>query len=295
MKVSEKLFSAINFTHYLLSGAQAIHGDLPYQKESVERAFIEQGITPAPYSIDVDAYRQFVGKARYRTGAYGDYFSEKSLEHFLSFQFSNLNEHSLVVDVANAGSSFPGIINDLFRCRVISNDLAFAPGEFVVESWHIRIGCNACSLPIKDASADLITIHCALEMFEGNDDINLVKEATRVLKPGGKMVIIPLYMNEIHHVLRDPKNTRRNQPDIDEGSVLIYRKDFWGVAFARFYSVDAFCKRIIANVKGNMLFNLYKIINAESVGSNVYLSWIGVFEKLSSDKQITPSVKEACQ
>jgi hypothetical protein len=76
---------------------------------------------------------------------------------------------------------------------------------------------------------------------------------------------------------------------------LIYRNNFWGVAFARFYSADAFCKRILANVKGNMQFSLYKIINAESVGNNVYLSWIGVFEKLSSDKQATPPKKEVSQ
>ena len=43
--------------------------------------------------------------------------------------------------------------------------------------------------------------------------------------------------------------------------------------------------RILANVKGNMQFNIYKIINAESVGKNVYLSWIGVFEKLSSENK----------
>lgn len=281
MKITEKLYSAINYTRYLLSGDQSTHGDLPYQKEKVELAFLEQGIVPVPYSVDVGAFRKFVEKARYPDGAYGDYFVEKTLEHFISFQFSDINEHSLVVDVANAGSSFPNIMNDIFGCKVISNDLAFAPGEFVVESWHTRIGCNACNLPLKDESVDLITIHCALEMFENNDDINLVKEATRVLKPRGKMVIIPLYMNEIHHIFRDPKNSRKIQPETDEGSILIYRNNFWGVAFARFYSVDAFCKRILLNVKGKMQFKLFKIINAESVGKNVYLSWFGVLEKIS--------------
>jgi SAM-dependent methyltransferase len=269
----------VNYLHFLLSGAQAIEGDLPYSKEKVELAFREKGIVPVPFLVDIDAYMTFIEKASYPKGEYGDYFAEKSLEHFISFQFFNLNEHSLIVDVANAGSAFPKILHDLFDCKVISNDLAFSPGEVALENWHTRIGCNACNLPLEDALVDLITLHCALEMFEGDDDINLVKEASRILKPGGKLVIIPLYMNEVHHIFRDPKNPRKIQPDIDDGSVLIYRNNFWGVAFARFYSVDAFCTRILANLNDNVKFRLYKMIDTENVGKNVYLSWIGVFEK----------------
>jgi SAM-dependent methyltransferase len=284
MEISEKLYTAKNYARYLLSGSVSIDGDLPYSKEKLELAFRGKGIVPAPYYVDISAYKKFVEKARYPDDAYGDYFAEKSLEHFLSFQFSDINKQSLVLDVANAWSPFPQIINDFFGCKVISNDLAFPPGEVVLENWHTQIGCSACNLPLNDASVDLITLHCALEMFEGNDDINLVKEASRILKTGGKMVVIPLYMNEVHHILRDPKNSRKVLPNIDEGSALIYRRNFWGVTFSRFYSADAFCTRILANVKDHMKFNLYKFINSESVGKNVYLSWIGVFEKVSSEK-----------
>lgn len=267
-----------------MSGKKAIQGDLPYQKEKVEQAFIGNGIAAIPYAVDVEAYLEFVGNGNYSDGEYGDYFAEKSLEHFLSFQFSELNEHSLVVDVANAGSSFPQIVNGIFGCKVISNDLNFPPGEVVMQCWHTRIGCNACDLPLENETVDLMTLHCALEMFEGEDDINLIKEASRVLKMGGKMVIVPLYINEVYHVLRDPNNSRSVQPDIDEGSLLVYRKNFFEVAFARFYSVDALCKRLLANSE-DLEFSVYKVQNSETIGANVYLYWIGVFEKISAVKQ----------
>jgi len=116
-------------------------------------------------------------------------------------------------------------------------------------------------------------------MFEENDDINLLKEAARVLKTGGKMVIVPLYLNEVHHILRDPKNPRKIQPTIDKGSVLVYRRDFFDVAFARFYSVDALFNRMLSDMV-DMHLNIYKVENTELIGRNVYVSWIGVFEKM---------------
>jgi SAM-dependent methyltransferase len=263
-----------------MSGVQGIYGDLPYSKEKVEQAFTNKGLVPSSYLVDVEAYTEYVGIARYPDGTYGDYFAEKSLEHFISFQFSDINEHSLVVDVANASSHFPRIMHDLFGCRVISNDLEFPAGVVELADWHTQIGCNACNLPLNDGSVDLMTLHCALEMFEGNDDISLIREASRVLKPGGKMVIVPLYLNEVHHVLRDPINPRRTQPIIDNGSVLVYRHDFFNVAFARFYSVDALFNRLLSDLV-DMSFNLYKVEKAESIGKNVYCSWIGVFEKIT--------------
>lgn len=279
MNILSKYFCARNYIRFLQSDKKAIYGDLPYKKEKVEAEFMDKGIVPRPYSVDVGAYMGYLEKAGYPAGSYGDYFAEKSLEHFLSFQFSDINEHSLVVDVANAGSQFPRIMNSIFGCRVISNDLDFPEGRVRLEDWHTQIGCNACNLPLDDATVDLMTLHCALEMFEGADDINLIAEAARVLKIGGRMVIVPLYMNEVHHVLRDPRNPRRNEPEIDKGSELVYRRDFFKLAFARFYSVEALCNRLLKGMKG-LEFKLYKVVNTESVGSNVYVYWIGVFEKI---------------
>ena len=269
----------LNFLRFVMSGERAIRGDLPYDRDRVATAFLEKGVKVVSCHVDVDAYRAFLAAGHYEDGAYSGCFYEKSLEHFLSFQFSTLDSRSLVVDVANAGSCFPQIIHDSFGCRVISNDLNFPSGRKDLTSWHTRIGCNAASLPIESGTVDLITVHCALEMFEGNDDINLVREASRVLKYGGKLVIIPLYMNETYHVLRDPENPRRKQPTIDDGAQLVYRRDFYRVAFARFYSVGAFSARLLEICGEQLDFTLFRILNTAEIGSDIYLHWVGVFEK----------------
>ena len=270
-----------NNRDFLRSGEAAIEGDLPYDKNKVEKEFLKYGITPKTYMVDNKKYGDYINRARYpRTYSYsyGDSFVEKTLEHFLSFNFSTLDNNSVVIDIANAGSPFPEIIHNIVGCKVFSNDLKFSKGVIELTDWHTQIGGSACHLPVPQNSFDLMVLHCALEMFEGNDDIDLIKEASRVLREGGKIVIVPLYMNETYHILRDPKNPRKDLPAIDEGAKLIYQKNFHGVAFARFYSVKALYERLVKNAI-SMEFAVYKVVNAKEIDEKCYISWIGVFEK----------------
>lgn len=92
------------------------------------------------------------------------------------------------------------------------------------------------------------------------------------------MVILPLYMNELYHIFRDPRTSRINLPAIDSGARLVYRNNFHGVAFARFYNVDAFNKRIITNMQGFKL-SIYRVQNLDEICKNCYLNWIAVFKK----------------
>lgn len=85
-------------------------------------------------------------------------------------------------------------------------------------------------------------------------------------------------MNELYHIFRDPRTSRINLPAIDSGARLVYRNNFHGVAFARFYNVDAFYKRIITNIQGFKL-SIYRVQNLDGICKNCYLNWIAVFEK----------------
>jgi len=265
-----------NYREFQESGLESRIGDLPYSVDKVEQSFIDNGFAVEPYIIDEKKYGDYHAKFENKYAGYGDYRHEKALEHFVSFQFCDLNSESKVIDVANAGSGFPDILNNIFGCKVWSNDLDFKPGIRKVNDWHTRVGCDACHLPVDDNYFDLMVLHCALEMFEGESDIGLVKEASRVLKPGGKLVIIPLYMNEIYHVLRDPQSPRYPLPKIDEGAHLIYRDEFHEVAFARFYNPGAFKSRL---VDGQLKVQILKVENNKEIDQSCYLKWIGIFEK----------------
>lgn len=264
-RIIQKISIEINYRLFLKSGEKAVNGDISYNLDNVGNAFSEIGFPPKKYNIDIDAY--------------GSYFPEKALEHFVSLSFSEkLNETSKIIDIANAGSPFPDIAHKIFGCHVYSNDLKFKKGVHKLSAWHIRLGCDAYKLPVKENTFDLVVLHCAFEIFEDEKDIGLIKKACRVLKKGGKLVILPLYMNELYHIFRDPRTSRINLPAIDRGARLVYRNNFHGVAFARFYNVDAFYKRVITNMQGFKL-SIYRVQNLYEICKNCYLNWIAVFEK----------------
>lgn len=78
--------------------------------------------------------------------------------------------------------------------------------------------------------------------------------------------------------MRDPKTHRSPLPEIDPRAELVYRNDFYGVAFARFYDTNAFVDRLVKNAPGLDL-KIYRVRNVKEVHERCYLNWIAVFEK----------------
>ena len=64
-----------------------------------------------------------------------------------------------------------------------------------------KIGGDAASLPVPDGFATKMALHCSLEHFESDSDIRFFQEAHRVLSPGGKLVVVPLYLTERYFIL----------------------------------------------------------------------------------------------
>lgn len=55
----------------------------------------------------------------------------------------------------------------------------------------------AFRLDLPDGSVDAIALQCSLEHFEGTSDSEAIVDAWRVLKPGGRLLIIPFYCGAV--------------------------------------------------------------------------------------------------
>jgi hypothetical protein len=109
-------------------------------------------------------------------------------------------------------------------------------------------GVEALDLPAQSLTA--IACHHSIEHFRGDADIGFIDEIVRLLKPGGKACIVPLFLAEPYVEIW---NTGRKNK-FDERAVTI-NDPFatftgWGnfEGFARVYSPESFDRRILSRI-----------------------------------------------
>jgi SAM-dependent methyltransferase len=199
---------------------------------------------------------------------------KKLLEYFVSLELLNVQQTEVVIDVASEWSIFPDILRKLTGAIVYQQDLVYPPGVH-----GQRIGGNAAHMPIPDGFADKLVLHNAFEHFEGNADTEFILEAWRILKPGGMLCIIPLYLAEEYHVLTDPLVNRRGIV-WDEGAQIIERP-WWHNRFGRFYNTKSLDQRVLTTAK-NIGFKptVYHITNIKEVLAQSDMHFVLVISKI---------------
>src|SRR6266436_7802910 len=160
--------------------------------QRITAEFVSQAIQLRDLRICPEEYAMFMDHAGYHE-RYTNYYSlnlaEKSFEHFAALQLLGMNEDDVFIDLASEGSPLPEITSRLFHAEAFAQDIMYEPG--VHEN---RIGGDACDMPVPNAFASKAALTCSLEHFEASGDIKLFQESGRVLKRGGKVCVIPLYL-----------------------------------------------------------------------------------------------------
>ncbi len=153
----------------------------------------------------------------------------KFLEHYISFLLMG-KPYGAIIDIAADQSPF---IDNLFNMGYIFTgyvqDMTYPEGVLWISDSKCSIGSLAGSIPLPNGSVDIMTLHCSFEHFEGQEDINFIREVSRLLRAGGRAIILPFYTNEIY--LETPP-----QPSPNMG-------------FGRFYDVIAIKERILKNLR----------------------------------------------
>lgn len=176
---------------------------------------------------------------------YGQFALEKCLEHYLTTREAQPGPGEVLVDVAASGSPYAGALEGR-GVEAYCLDLSYPPGVS-----GRRIGADATKSGLPDTFADVLTLHCAYECFMGDADTRLLAEAARILKPGGRLVIAPLYLEDSFFNVTSPR-CDQGRVQIDPGAERVWRDDPWEEPFARHYSAAAFVDRVWARLPGQM-------------------------------------------
>lgn len=232
------------------------------------------------FKIDLDDYNEYLNKTAdiYRKHNYYDVkykktieFAEKTLEHYLAAKILNLSKEDIYIDIASAYSPTSEIYRKLYGCKTYKQDLIYPEGIH-----GDIIGGDASNLPIKDDFFDKMALHCSFEHFEGNSDIKFIEETSRVLKKGGKLCILPLYLFNQYAVQTDPVLAKEGI--IFDKEAILYCARGWKNRHARFYDVKHLIKRIKRNLN-DLKLTIFVLENEKEVNPSCYIKFIAFFEK----------------
>jgi hypothetical protein len=255
------------------------HGAPPLTSPDIDAAVEQLGVTVVPYVIDVQAFWAHVQQTHYPplyaagTMSAGGAREQKLLEYFVSLDLLRPMSSDVIIDVASEWSVFPRVMRRLTGARVYRQDLIYPAGV-----RGDRIGGSAGRMDVPAGFANKLVLHNAYEHFEGTADSDFIREAWRVLRPGGLVCILPLNMTDQFSILTDPLVDRRGIA-WDPGARVI-EIPTWHNRFGRMYDAAALKQRVLEPARQvGFDINVLRVRNTEAIHPSTYLHYILLLTK----------------
>lgn len=244
----------------------------------IERDLRALGAVVEDYFLDPAAFKAFTDMRYfppdYHGGMDGGVWDEKLLEHWITSQLLGLLEYKpddVYVDIAASTSPWVKVLRERIGLQAFAIDLAEIGTAYRDLSYY-RVE-NATATSFGAASVRGASLHCAYEMFMGDDDTNLLREAARILRPGGKMVIAPLYMHTHYCAYATPEYYGKGHSDPEAKEYV--RSDCSGVRSSRKYDARKLQERVLQPIeKLGMSYRLLALRNKDQLGKDIYCHFI---------------------
>jgi|TARA_Y100000310_G_scaffold283234_1_gene305079 hypothetical protein len=244
---------------------------------SIETDLIRLGVTLEDYNVDIQDFAAFCEKAgfpsHYHGGVEGGVWHEKLLEHFIAddlLGLSNFTPEQKYVDVAACSSPWAKLLREKHGVSAFAIDLE-VPDAYGNLDYYMQQ--DATATDFAESSVDGASLQCAYEMFRDNDDEMLINEVARILSPGGKLVIVPLYMHTHYCAYATPEYWGRGYTDPDAEEYVNLTS--LGVPSSRKYDAATLDARVLQAIRDNgMNYRLHVLRNKEEVGHDVYCHFI---------------------
>ncbi len=269
------------YSNFKTRNAPIYEGPTEAELCDIEESLGALGVSVTPIVIsrsEFDEFKQrFSFPVDYHGGKEGGVYDEKLLEHFIAYNFSGLKdfgENDVYVDVAACASPWAQILR---KTGITAFAIDLELGRTFKNLDYYR-QADATETFFEDSSVAAMSLQCAYEMFGGDDDWKYLEECGRILKPGGTVVISPLYMHKQECGYSTAEYYLKGYAD--ETAKQYVRRGFWGIPYSRKYSADSLQNRVLDRIsKLGMTFTLYKLENKSELGENIYCHFILAFTK----------------
>ncbi len=249
----------------------AVNSESPDTVAAIRARLVEIGVRVEDFRVDVAEFQRYLEQADY-TARFPDYYgsrmTEKQLEHFVTMKLLALAPGDAFLDIASEDSPIPDILERLTGATTYWQDIQYPAGIN-----GRRIGGDACAMPLPDGFASAAALTCSIEHFERDADQVLCDELGRILRPGGRLVIAPLYMYTEPAAQTDPVYSAQSDVPFDQGVPIFCARD-WKNRHARFYSADSLRDRVLRRLEPNFECTVKFIANPEQIPGHTYLRFV---------------------
>lgn len=267
-----------NWHEWRVRHAPRYQNPTPPELEQIERDLSALGVKVTDYFPSCEAFRAFQTEnyfpEDYLGGRSNSVWTEKVLEHWISSERLGLFGYSptdVYVDVAAASSPWAHALRTRKGIDSYAIDLEKVASDYCDLPYY-RVE-NATETRFPDASVKGASLHCAYEMFLGNDDVCFIAETARVLAPGGKAVILPLYLHTHYCAYSTPEYFGKGHSDPRAKEYV--RLDCGGVPSSRKYDAATLKSRVLDAIAAKgMRYELLALRNKAELGEGVYCHFI---------------------
>ena len=243
----------------------------------IERALGNVGVLVHDYSPPLEKFCEFRKAGyfpeHYHGGPRSGVWDEKLLEHWIAADRLDLfkyDESDIYVDVAACGSPWAKALRERLRIQAYAIDLDINPEFSGLDFYREE---NATQTRFADSSVRGMSLQCAFEMFLESDDLDFISEISRILKPGGKAIILPLYMHTHYCAYSTPDYFGKgfSHPDATE----YVRMDTSGVRSSRKYDSETLKERVLDPITSlGLSYRLMALRNKLEFGNEIYCHFI---------------------
>jgi ubiquinone/menaquinone biosynthesis C-methylase UbiE len=211
-----------------LNYEQLTQNGVSHNKSVINTSDYENYLESVNYKENYPSYLESFTKAYEAIGKDPSNVNRKLFEQFLAEKLTNPSKDSTVADIAAASCPFSLILKEKFSVNVVyhqdltSRNVNSYP--YLDNNKVKYIKGNATSLPFSEDSIDYMYLLNSWEHFQAPSDLDFLIEAQRCLKPGGKVVILPLNGAAKAFVKTDP-NVWHNKQVYKRGTLPAFRPE----------------------------------------------------------------------
>jgi hypothetical protein len=245
--------------------------------KSIEAELSGLGVVVEDYRVNIEAFWSFMDSAPFPTsyagGPEGGVWEEKHMEHFIALQLLDIDSYradDIYVDVAACNSPWARHLREAHGTNAYAVDLAIDAAYAELPYYRRE---NATHMDFEDNSIRGMSLHCAFEMFMGEDDTRLMQETARTLQPGGRLLILPLYMHTHYCSYATPEYWGKGYAD--PAATEYVRRRYRGIPSSRKYDAAMLKRRVLdPAIHHGLRYRLLALRNKAEAGRNIYCHFI---------------------